>query len=209
MKFLKAYRHEILLFALLLQLVHPFFSLLFVSDQTIWHLTSFTILVIASFIMGTSRVSKTLVITFGCMGAISLWCGYLFAEGIVTYLRIYATCFFYITLIYILTRNFLISTAINLQVVIGAISGYLLIGYLGASTIEMMDFHHPGSFKLSESHDSFDYYYFSFISLVTVGYGDIVPLTAPAKSLTIFISIVGQLYMAIGIASFVGKFMNK
>ena len=110
---------------------------------------------------------------------------------------------------YILVQNFLDSKTINLQVVMGAVSGYLVIGFIGASTIEMMDFHHPGSFKLSGAHDSFDYYYFSFISLVTVGYGDIVPLTSPAKSLTIFISIIGQFYMAIGLASFVGKFMNQ
>ena len=92
--------------------------------------------------------------------------------------------------------------------VIGAMSGYLLIGFLGASTIEMMEFHYPGSFNISEE-TVFDYTYFSFISMLTVGYGDIIPGSTAAKSLTILISLVGQFYMAVGIASFVGKFMNK
>ena len=163
----------------------------------------------ASLLMGTRKIPKSLVLIFGSLGTVGLLSDCLTNNDYITYFRIYGVCFFYMTLMYILIRNFLDSKAINLQVVMGAVAGYLVIGFIGASTIEMMDFHHPGSFKLSGSGDSFDYYYFSFISLVTVGYGDIVPLSSPAKSLTIFISIIGQFYMAVGIASFVGKFMNK
>ena len=43
--------------------------------------------------------------------------------------------------------------------------------------------------------------------LLTVGYGDITPISSAAKSIAILISLLGQLYMAVGIASFVGKFM--
>ena len=97
---------------------------------------------------------------------------------------------------------------VNFKVVIGAISGYLLIGYLGSITIEMMEFHYQGSFTFTDK-ASFDFIYFSFVSMLTVGYGDIIPASPSAKSLIILISLAGQLYMAVGIASFVGKFMNK
>lgn len=160
-------------------------------------------------LMGRRKITKILILVFGGISGVALWCGYLFQDGITIYIRIYGTCFFYMTLIYILTRNFIEAESISLQVVIGAMSGYLLIGFFGANIIEMMDFHHPGSFRLTEGHESFDYTYFSFISLVTVGYGDIIPLSSSAKSLTIFISIVGQFYLAVGIASFVGKLRNK
>lgn len=66
----------------------------------------------------------------------------------------------------------------------------------------------PSSFSFLDS-GAFDYAYFSFVSLLTVGYGDIMPTTPSAKSLITLISLVGQLYMAVGIASFVGKFMNN
>lgn len=163
----------------------------------------------ASLLIAKRKSPKLLVLLFGSMGVIGLLYGCLENEGLTIYLRIYGICFFYLTLMYILIRNFLDSKKISLQVVMGAVSGYLVIGFIGASTIEMMDFHHPGSFGLSDTSESFDYYYFSFISLVTVGYGDIVPLSSAAKSLTIFISVIGQFYMAVGIASFVGKFMSK
>ena len=209
MSFFEKYRYELFFCALLLQIVYPFFALLFAIPQPLLNLISFTLLVMASFVMAQRKIPKALIIIFGIFGVSGSWCNY-FAhdEFLVSIFRIYAINFLYFTLIYVLTRSFIESKVISLQVVIGAMSGYLLIGFLGASTMEMMDFHHPGSFRM-DSPTHFDYYYFSFISLVTVGYGDIVPHSSSAKSLTILVSVVGQLYMAIGIASFVGKFMNR
>ena len=190
------------------QLVYPFVALLLVVDEEILHLISFTILVLSSLIMAKRLIPKVLVLIFGTLGVMGLWCTSLLPiEGMVSVIRIYATCFLFLTLTYVLTRKFFEAETVTLQVIIGAMSGYLLIGFLGASIIEMIDFHHPGSFLIDKA-ATYDYYYFSFISLVTVGYGDIVPLTYPAKSLTILISVLGQFYMAIGLASLVGKFMR-
>ena len=51
--------------------------------------------------------------------------------------------------------------------------------------------------------------YFTFINLTTTGFGDFLPLTPLAKSLSVLISITGQLYTAIIIAMLVGKYLNK
>jgi hypothetical protein len=45
--------------------------------------------------------------------------------------------------------------------------------------------------------------------MTTVGYGDITPVSSAAKSLSNFISVSGQLYIAIIIAMLVGKFASK
>ena len=206
---LKIYRFEIFFGTLLLQLIYPFIALLFLTPSDAVRIICFSVLVLASFNLAMRRMPKLLTILFGTVSALGLWCGYLFSDPeIIQYLRIYSTCFFYVTLIYILTRNFLIVKNINLKVVIGAMSGYLLIGFLGASTIEMMEYHYPVSFFIAGD-NIFDFTYFSFVSMLTVGFGDIVPNSSSAKSLTILISVLGQFYMAVGIASLVGKFMNK
>ena len=206
---LELHRYEIFFVTLLLQLIYPFIALLLFTPEDTVRLISFSILVLASFNLAKKRIPKVLTILFGTVSAIGLWCCYLIADPeIIEYLRIYATCFFYITLIYTLTHNFLIVKNINLKVVIGAMSGYLLIGFLGASTIEMMEYHYPSSFII-KGDNIFDFTYFSFVSMLTVGFGDIVPNSTSAKSLTILISVIGQFYMAVGIASLVGKFMNK
>ena len=147
MSFFEKYRYELFFCALLLQIVYPFFALLFAIPQPLLNLISFTLLVMASFVMAQRKIPKALIIIFGIFGVSGSWCNY-FAhdEFLVSIFRIYAINFLYFTLIYVLTRSFIESKIISLQVVIGAMSGYLLIGFLGASTMEMMDFHHPVSY---------------------------------------------------------------
>lgn len=204
-----SYKFEIFFVTLLLHLLYPFLSLLLVIPIDAVRFISFTLVVVASFNLAIKKIPRLLIITLGIISDIGVWSEYLFDDPLlIHYLRIYATCFFYMVLIYVLTKKFLDSNSITLKVVIGAMSGYMLIGYLGASTIEMMEFHHPGSYSLG-SENLYDFTYLSYVSMLTVGYGDIVPITASAKSLTILISLLGQLYMAVGITSFVGKFMNK
>ena len=206
---LLTYRYEIFFLALLLQVLYPFLSLLFIVHIDFVRYLSFTILVLASFNLALQRIPRFLIIGFGVIGTLGVWGEYMFGDPyLIHLLRNYATCFFYMVLIYILTKNFLVANSIDLKVVIGAMSGYLLIGYLGASTIEMMEFHHPGSFIIDTEY-RFNFTYLSFMTMLTVGYGDFIPSSSAAKSLTILISLLGQFYMAVGIASFVGKFMAK
>jgi voltage-gated potassium channel Kch len=54
-----------------------------------------------------------------------------------------------------------------------------------------------------------NYIYFGFVTLSTLGYGDVVPLTPPARSLAIFTSITGQMYVAIIIAALVSKYLGQ
>jgi hypothetical protein len=49
-----------------------------------------------------------------------------------------------------------------------------------------------------------DFQYYSFVTLATVGYGDIVPVTRPARALSVLEALTGQLYLAILISRLVG-----
>jgi hypothetical protein len=48
--------------------------------------------------------------------------------------------------------------------------------------------------------------YYSFITLASVGYGDIVPLKPYTRSIATFIAVSGQFYIAVIVALLVGKF---
>lgn len=54
-----------------------------------------------------------------------------------------------------------------------------------------------------------DLLYFSYITLTTLGYGEIVPVTAAARSLAIIEAIIGVMYIAIIISRLVGLFITK
>jgi len=54
-----------------------------------------------------------------------------------------------------------------------------------------------------------DYIYFGFVTLTTLGYGDVTPVSPMARSMAVLIAITGQLYMTILIAMLVGKFLAR
>jgi hypothetical protein len=96
---------------------------------------------------------------------------------------------------------------IKTTVILDAINGYLLLGLAFTNLIAYLHFVDPEAFNIdSNPNDSLaDYTYFGFVTLSTLGYGDIVPQTPPARSLAILISVSGQMYVAIIIALLVGK----
>lgn len=98
---------------------------------------------------------------------------------------------------------------VNAQVLAGSVGAYLLIGLAGAMLFELVNFLFPGSFDYSFRYGgAYDMVYYSFVTLTTLGYGDITPHTPQGQSIAIFIAIIGQLYLAILMAMLVGKFLK-
>ena len=100
--------------------------------------------------------------------------------------------------------------AIDINVVIGAIIGYLLLGIVGGQLCLLLDTLFPHSFiHIDVDQSPYQYYYFSFISLTTVGFGDITPSNDAARSLALLISLTGQIYLTVIIALIIGKFFAR
>ncbi len=108
----------------------------------------------------------------------------------------------------ILFRQIRIIKQINFQFILGPILGFLYLGILGGILFETIHFFDQSSFNLITNFSGYSFYYFSFISITTVGYGDITPASEPAQALTLVMNIIGQFYLAIVIGVFVGKYIN-
>jgi voltage-gated potassium channel len=100
-------------------------------------------------------------------------------------------------------------------VIINSICGYLLMGIVFTLMVGLLLRYQPSAFNLppppgsggSEGSHLTDYLYYTFVTFATLGYGDILPKTACAKSLATLIAVVGQLYLATIIAMLVGKYV--
>jgi hypothetical protein len=94
--------------------------------------------------------------------------------------------------------------------VMGGIAGYLLIGFTWAFAYQLLIQLAPAAIHFENgptadlSRQPNDLLYFSFITLTTVGYGDVRPIHPVVRSMAVAEALVGQLYLAILIASLVG-----
>jgi len=84
----------------------------------------------------------------------------------------------------------------------GAVAAYLLLGLIWAFAYELVLLHDPGSFQPADLGGTkgpvmINLAYFSFVTLTTVGYGDITPVHPIVRSLSNLESLIGQLYPAI------------
>ncbi len=112
-----------------------------------------------------------------------------------------------ITVVY--RRSIFLRGRVTADRVSGAIAVYLLLGLLWGivyglvAVVDPAAFQGLESFSLHEPGAQPDYIYFSFVTLTTLGYGDISPLTPVAKTLAWMEAVFGQLFVAVTIARLV------
>jgi hypothetical protein len=115
---------------------------------------------------------------------------------------------YFVTLIGELLRQVFNTEKITLNVVLGAFTGYIMIGIIGYFIFRLIFILDPSSFAIPE-YSSQDLIYFTFITLTTIGYGDISPITDVARNFAVILGLIGQFYNTIIIAIIIGKFLQK
>ena len=110
-----------------------------------------------------------------------------------------------LVIMWVLMSEVLSTGAVTPNRLQGAIAVYLLFGVGWAHAYHLAELAHPGSFNYVGGHMSTvsDWAYFSFVTLSTVGYGDITPVHPIARTLAMGEALTGQLYLAVLIARLV------
>ncbi len=120
---------------------------------------------------------------------------------------------FLITAIVITFYRVATDTDINTNRITGAIVVYLLLGVFWAVAYSVVEVIWPGSVSGFDmgARDEWDseWLYFSFVTMTTLGYGDIVPVTAVARMLAYMQAAFGQFYIAILVAGLVGAYVGR
>ena len=117
-----------------------------------------------------------------------------------------------------LVRSLAAEQCVGQQVLIGAFAGYLMLGLTAGLVCSTLETIQPGSFSdlqnsgtslLQQRQGSLDLdqpvwmlsfirlNYFAFVSLTTMGYGDVVPVTPQAQMLGVVIATLGTFYVAV------------
>lgn len=177
-------------------------------------------------LLRTTLVSFVLLAAMGCLqsrrkkSTLSLWLGVAtLIGGWVTVdtgfpgLMILSTGFrivFFLVVTGTLIFQVATSAEVSLRVIVGAIDGYLLLGMMGGGALSIVEIAYPGSFNAAGSTLAHpDLLYYAFITMTTVGYGDISPVAPAARSVAVLLAVAGQLYIAVLMALLVGKYIGS
>jgi len=105
----------------------------------------------------------------------------------------------------VIFRGVVMSPVVTTETLYGAITAYLFLGISWTWAYVLVELLHPGSFRSADGVvKPPDLTFLSFITLTSVGYGDILPVSPYARSLAILEAIAGQMYLAVFIARLVG-----
>ena len=115
-----------------------------------------------------------------------------------------------------LCRHIFSKQVINFNIIIGATCLYIIIGLVFGLVYLLIDYFAPNSFSLqtasaSTGMDAFldRFFYYSFSTITTLGFGDITPLSHPARYASVIEALTGQLYLTILMARLVGLHLSQ
>ena len=203
-KFLKNKYNHLLMTEIIILITYPFLS----KAEVKFPITTLMLLIaIAPALwVGLSRKFFLVVISIGMLAfAFNVVARFkvqeLENEGILILLFLYALFIFLATAILIskISSNKVVTT----DTIKGGISVYFLLGLFWAILYMIVLTFNPNA--LTNINDlSFDSFYYSFITLTTLGYGDIAPVSTYAKVLAILEAVTGPVYLAIFVAQLIG-----
>lgn len=123
-------------------------------------------------------------------------------------LHLFVMILLYVWVTWLAAKQVLFSGPIDGNKIVGAICIYLLMGLIWALLYLFIAQTIPDAFNGLEQlvwYDNFaDGHYFSFVTLTTLGYGDISPIVPIARFLVYMEAIVGVFYLTILVASLIG-----
>jgi hypothetical protein len=216
---------------LLRRLLHAFLSrdsyglvlLLIVLTYTLavslsgWWASTLVLLVqvvTVSFALRTSRARRSLLLIARAalaaavlvaaarvLGGSDVWLG----AGVIT-----ASSILYLITPFSIVHHLAVRPAVDQQAVFGAVAAYLLIGMFFAFVFRFLALAQSGSFFVTPGVGTMDeVLFFSFTTLTTTGYGNLVPAGNPGQSLAVAEMVLGQLFLVTAVAKLVSEWRPK
>jgi len=181
-----------------------------------------TIVFLAAFLVPfTPRRHRLAALLLGLLTLLGIWTGYVLPDlsrlPVAVAFHVLSSLFLGLTIVVILQEVFR-TQDVSADTIAGALCGYLLVGMVFGDLYCVVALTRPASFRGTaelaatlldgnELHHVLTY--FSFMTLTTVGYGDIMPASPSARGLAVVEAVVGQFYLAVLIAGLVGKHISQ
>lgn len=202
---------ELLVMLVVLMVVQSFLTSGTFIQRAIFYSLFFVVVLSAIRTLSQSGFRLYLALVLGVFAFVGSW----FAEPLSSAVVLAAVdcCYvgFFLVLIVVLCDSVFGDGDVDMDRIIGAVCIFFLLGLVWALIYTLLEVFQPGSFRITaiqapgiQQEILSEMMYFSYVTLTTLGYGDVVPVTSPSRTLAAIEAMVGQLYIAIVIARLVG-----
>lgn len=212
----RPWRFLVLLVTLILLLVIQPMVRGFSNRSPVFDVLFSLVLVVALLSFSEGRWPRTAALILGVPALLGRWLAYMLAstgEDFITLTDHFIEILFLMFVAVMILRAIFTQGSISLDSIFGAICAYLLLGMAWGSLYSVVEVLQPDSFQASgkladalktgEARGSVLVYY-SFVTMTTVGYGDITPVSPAARTLSWLEAMMGQFYIAVMVAFLVG-----
>jgi voltage-gated potassium channel len=209
LKWIIEYRFvSIVLFLLVQNLLYIAYTSMGFSGENLFGSAFLTLtMIFCALAVSKDKRSFRIGLVWGGLSIISVWASIFLDFRPLGLIYLFFILYTTVVIIY----NVIISKEININVIFGSIAGFLLMGVVGAAICMTLETSIPGSFTMAEGLGKTPptFYYFSIITMTSLGYGDITPATDIARAISVYLVLFGQFYLAIQVAILVGKFIMR
>ena len=205
---------QFLIALVFLFIVFPFAEL-FKNGDTIEALLMTLVLVSGVLAVGHRRRTLVIAVVLVSLALVARWIKLVWDDAVPVEAYLIPALIFIGFVILQFLLFILRAPRVNSEVLCAGVAGYLLLGILWMFAYILLAQVHPGSFSYNvgpppaHSLASFDAFYFSFITLSTVGYGDITPVTHIARTLAMTEAMTGTIYIAVLISRLVALYTSQ
>jgi len=186
-------------------LVQPLFTRT-VGGRALLSATFSLLLVLGLWAVGRTAWWRGIGLAIALPALVFRWVAFVRPDGAIEIAAAVLSALFCLYVAVVFVSDVLREPEVGTEQIFGASCAYILIGLMWAFCYAAADMLQPGAFNGHDAASSgfSDFIYFSFITLTTLGYGDMTPASPMARMLAVLEGIIGQLYIAILIARLVG-----
>ena len=171
------------------------------------------VMVFAVLAIGGRQRTLTVALLLAIPAIVGKWLNQLRPDLMPPFVYLIAAVVFFGFVVAHLLSFILRATRVDANVLCAGIAGYLMLGLLWIPLYVAITRYNPAAFVLSgtapgATMDGFNAFYFSFITLCTVGYGDVTPVSKVARMLAVTEAITGLFYVAVLISRLVAVYSS-
>lgn len=202
----KKERFTFLLFSLILySMAAPFIDTI-LKNALFSKLLFFLVLLSAVVAVSDKKKSMHIVLLLSVLSAIAFVLDLIYHTHDLSVLSTILKLLFNACMVYMIVDFFYHCHQVTRDTICAALIGFMLIMLVWTDLYFLLELANPDSFNVAHDtifSDPGVLRYFSFVTITTLGYGDVVPVSHQARNLAVLEAFIGQIYLAVLIARLV------